>query len=126
MPRVLIVDDNAAVRGILYDLLAETFECVTAGSAEEALQRMEFECYEAIITDIGLPGESGIELLKRVRIQNLDTSVIFISGEESEEQTERLMSLGAFAFIKKPFDLAEVEEVIRRAITERSCVPAEN
>ena len=116
MPTILIVDDDDAIRGMLYDLLSEKYECNTAGMAEEALQYIEVEQYDAILTDIAMPGLTGVELLQRVRESHKTTPVILISGKGSEQDPKALIDLGAFAYVTKPFNLDEIEEVVERAI----------
>src|SRR6266550_3869561 len=117
MPTILIVDDDAAVRGTLYDLLSEKYECNTASTAEQALQYLEIEEYDAILTDIAMPGLTGIELLEIVQEHDSGTPVIVISGKGSEHDTSSLIDLGAFAYITKPFNLTEIEQVVERAVS---------
>lgn len=119
MPTILIVDDDDAIRGMLYDLLSEKYECNTASMAEEALQYIEVEKYDAILTDIAMPGLTGVELLKRVQ-ENYGgaTPVILISGKGSEQDPRALFDMGAFAYVTKPFNLDEIEEVVARAIAQ--------
>lgn len=116
MPTLLIVDDDAAVRGMLYDLFAEKYECHTASTAEEAFQYLEVEDYDAILTDIAMVGLSGLELLKRVQLRDSDTPVILISGKGNEQDPKQLMDLGAFAYVAKPFNVDEIERVVEEAI----------
>ena len=116
MPTILIVDDDAAIRGILYDLLSGNYECHTASMADEAFQYLEVQHYDAIITDIAMPGITGVELLKRVQLRDENTPVILVSGKISEQDPKSLMDLGAFAYLTKPFNLAEIEEVVERAV----------
>ena len=118
IPTILIVDDDAAVRGILYDLLSEKYDCNTASMAEEALQYLEVEKYDAILTDLAMPGLTGVELLKRVQQTDLETPVILISGRGAEQDPEDLIELGAFAYVTKPFNLDEIEEVVERAVAQ--------
>ena len=119
MPTILIVDDDDAIRGMLYDLLSDKYECNTASMAEEALQYIEVEKYDAILTDIAMPGLTGVELLKRVQ-ENYGgaTPVILISGKGSEQDPKALLDMGAFAYVTKPFTLDEIEEVVERAIAQ--------
>ena len=119
MPTILIVDDDAAIRGILFDVLSEKYDCNTASTAEQALQYLEIENYDAVLTDIAMPGLTGIELLKRVQLKDLDTPVILISGKGNEQDQESLIRLGAFAYITKPFSLDEIEQTVERAIEAR-------
>ena len=116
MPVILIVDDDDSIRSVLYDLLSEQYECHTASTADEALQYLEYEKYDAILTDIAMPGLDGISLLKRIQLRDSDTPVILISGKAGEQDEKYLTDLGAFAFISKPFSLDEIERVIERAV----------
>jgi DNA-binding NtrC family response regulator len=115
MATILIVDDDAAIRGTLYDLLSLNYECHTASTAEQALQYLDVEKYDAVLTDIAMTGLDGVDLLKRVQLRDLDTPVILISGK-GEEDAKRLIELGAFAYIKKPFKLEEIEQIVERAV----------
>jgi len=119
MPTILIVDDDDAIRGMLFDLLSDQYECNTASMAEEALQYVQVEKYDAILTDIAMPGLTGVELLQQIREHNPDTPVILISGKGSEQDPNQLMALGAFAYVTKPFNLDEIEEVVERAVAQK-------
>ena len=126
IPTILIVDDDAAVRGILYDLLSEKYDCNTASMAEEALQYLEVEKYDAILTDLAMPGLTGFDLLKRVQQTDWETPVIFISGRGAEQDPEDLIELGAFAYVTKPFNLEEIEEVVERALGQTQILGTTN
>ncbi len=119
MPTILIVDDDEAIRAMLYDLLSDKYECDTASMAEEALQYIAVEKYDAILTDIAMPGLTGVELLKKIQEHDSATPVILISGKGSE-QAQALVELGAFAYVTKPFNLDEIEQVVERAIENRA------
>jgi DNA-binding NtrC family response regulator len=122
MPRILIVDDDDAIRAMLYDLLSDKYECNTASMAEEALQYIAVETYDAILTDISMPVLTGVELLKKIQEHDSATPVILISGKGSEQDPEDLEALGAFAYVTKPFDLNEIEQVVERAVTKSQSV----
>jgi DNA-binding NtrC family response regulator len=119
MPTLLIVDDDDAIRGMLFDLLSDRYECHTASMAEEALQYVEVEKYDAILTDIAMPGLTGVELLKKIQENHSGTPVILISGKGSEQDPQALIDMGAFAYVTKPFNLDEIEEVVERAVTKK-------
>jgi len=116
MATLLIVDDDDAIRGMLYDLFSARYECHTASMAEEAFQYLEVEHYDAIISDIAMPGLTGVELLKRVQLRDEETPVILISGKDGEQDSKFLLALGAFAYVTKPFSLDEIEQVVERAM----------
>lgn len=120
MNTILIVDDDDAIRGTLYDLLSDRYECHTASMAEEALQYLEVQKYAAVLTDISMPGLTGIELLEQVQKDNSGTPVILISGKGGEDYSKQLISMGAFAFVTKPFSLEEIEQVVERAVAQKA------
>jgi DNA-binding NtrC family response regulator len=120
MVTILIVDDDAVIRGLLFDLLSEQYECNTASTAEEALTFLEFENYDVVVTDIAMPGLDGIDLLKRVQQKNPKTPVILISGKGNEHDADSFIEMGAFAYVTKPFKLDQIEEVIWRAVASTS------
>ena len=120
MSTILIVDDDDAIRGTLYDLLSDRYKCHTASRAEEALQYLEVENYDAVLTDIAMPGLTGIELLYRVQQGNSGTPVILISGKGSEQDNESLIRMGAFAYVTKPFSLDQIELIVERAVAQKA------
>jgi DNA-binding NtrC family response regulator len=119
MERVLVVDDDETIRDTLYELLSENYACQTAETAEKALARLEADTYDVVLTDISMPGLSGLELLGHVLQQFPQTPVIMISGISDEDHAQGLIRLGAFDFLLKPFSLDVVEKSVRRAIDHR-------
>jgi two-component system response regulator AtoC len=115
MATLLIVDDDNNVRETLRALLIDGHECHTADRAEQALAFLEFENYDAILTDLAMPGLSGRELLQHVKQKQPGTPVIVISGMAGDEERS-LLELGAFAYFTKPFQLDEIEEAVTRAV----------
>src|ERR1043165_403647 len=118
MAAILIVDDEDVVRDVLYDLFSEEHMCHAAATAEQALSYLGEQTYDAVITDISMPGLSGVELLGHLRQEQPNTPVIVISGIGDREHAEGLTRLGAFDFILKPFTLDAVERSVARALDE--------
>jgi DNA-binding NtrC family response regulator len=116
MASVLVVDDDEAIRDTLYDLLSEEYACQTADSTERALARLAADSYDVILTDISMPGLSGLELLGHVLQKYPQTPVIVISGISDREHAEGLIKLGAFDYLLKPFRLEVVEKAVKRAV----------
>jgi DNA-binding NtrC family response regulator len=116
MAAILIVDDDDSVRDVLYELFSEEHMCHVAATAEQALTYLREQTYDAVLTDISMPGLSGLELLGRLRQEQPDTPVIVISGIGDRTHAEGLTRLGAFDFILKPFSLGAVEESVGRAL----------
>ena len=119
MARILIVDDDETIRDTLYELLSTDYICQTAETAEKALARLEADEYDIVLTDISMPGLSGLELLGHVRQKFPNTPVIIISGIGDQEHAQGLIRLGAFDFLLKPFSLEVVEKSVTRAVGYR-------
>ena len=119
MSRILVVDDDDTIRDTLYELLSEEYICQTAETAEKAFARLEADVYDVVLTDISMPGLSGVELLGHIRQKFSETPVIIISGIDDREHAQGLIKLGAFDFVMKPFTLEKVEMSVKRAIEYR-------
>ncbi len=119
MATLLIVDDDTLVRDMLHELLSASHECHTADRAAQAMTYLEIENYDAVITDISMPGLSGRSLLQHIQANYATTPVIVISGmpgSENRADGQELLDLGAFAYFPKPFKLDEIEAAVDRAI----------
>jgi response regulator RpfG family c-di-GMP phosphodiesterase len=114
--RVLIVDDEESVRSLLYDLLGETYACDMAASGEEALDLAEATPYNVILSDIMMPGISGMDLLDHVLRRKPDTTVIMVSAVQDTRRAISALRRGAYDYIVKPFELEEVELGVARAV----------
>ncbi|MEO8433980.1 MAG: response regulator [Pyrinomonadaceae bacterium] len=119
MASILVVDDDPAIRDTLYDLFAAQYLCRTAETAEKALSLLQSDIYDVVLTDISMPGLSGLELLGHVLQNYPGTPVIVISGISDQEHAQGLINLGAFAYLLKPFSLEVVEDNVTRAISYR-------
>jgi len=116
MPKILVVDDDDTIRDTLYELLSEEYLCQTAETAEKAFARLEADSYDVVLTDISMPGLSGLELLGHIRQKFPNTPVIMISGIGDQDHAQGLIKLGAFDFLLKPFSLDVVDKSVKRAL----------
>jgi putative nucleotidyltransferase with HDIG domain len=123
-PRILIVDDEAEITEILADLLSEDYDCSRAGSAEEALTRLRDDEFQLVISDITMPGMSGLDMIPHVKELAPDTVVVMISGMQTVESAISALRVGAFDYLMKPFDLRQVEAVVKRALEHHDLVVA--
>jgi DNA-binding NtrC family response regulator len=119
MAAILIVDDDDAIRDTLYDLFSEQHLCHAASTAETALAFVREQSYDVVLTDISMPGLSGLELLGLLRQNQPHTPVIVISGIGDRSYAEGLIRLGAFDYILKPFRLEAVEESVAKALAKK-------
>src|SRR5262245_51169585 len=92
---ILIIDDEEQIRNLLVVILGHTYECKTAGSAEEALKALQRDNFDLVISDIDMGGMSGLELVPRVHSLSPDTVVVMISGNQSIETAIEAMRVGA-------------------------------
>ena len=116
MATLLIVDDDTLIRDTLHELLSASHECHTADRAEQALAYLDIETYDAVLTDLSMPGLSGREILNYIQEKHPATPVIVISGMPEGGYGQEVMDMGAFAFFAKPFKLEDIEEAVDRAI----------
>src|SRR5436853_1482397 len=114
--RILIIDDEPNVLSVLYTLLCSRYYCKTATSALEALDYLKKETYDLVLSDIIMPGMSGLELLSEITRLNRHTVVVLISGNLNIQSAIEAMRRGAYDYVTKPFDLAEVEAAVARAL----------
>lgn len=119
MATLLIIDDDTNVRNMLHDLFSGAHECHSADRVEQAIEYLELETYDVVLTDISMPGMSGLEVVKRIAERHPTTLVIVISGQVDADK-ESLLKLGAFDFFAKPFLLEEIEAAVQRAIDYRN------
>lgn len=113
---ILIVDDEARVRDLLVDLLGSKYRCLTANSGDQALTILREERPGLTISDINMPGMSGLELIPHVLATSPDTVVMMISGDGTFDNAIEAVRVGAYDFLKKPFDLDHVEMAVERAL----------
>jgi two-component system, NtrC family, response regulator PilR len=120
MDRILIVDDEAGMRDFLSILLRKEGYGVTA--AEDAARALEMTArgeFDLVISDLSMPGLSGIELLRQTKAASPDTPVILITAYASTESAIEALKLGAYDYLIKPFDVEELKAVTRNALERR-------
>ena len=115
-PRLLIIDDDDEIRDILDELLSRSYDCTTSSSAANALALLETESFELILSDINMPEMTGLEMIPYLTCLAPQSVVVMISGQLMIESAIDAMRAGAFDYITKPFDLAQVRDVVARAL----------
>ncbi|MCZ6602106.1 MAG: sigma-54 dependent transcriptional regulator, partial [Planctomycetota bacterium] len=115
--RILIVDDEAAIRNGLSQFLEdEGHEPTAVANGEAALERIRDEVYDLVITDLKMPGMDGLSLLEKIRKTNSLCQVAVLTGHGTIAVAVEAMKKGALEFIEKPFQLDRVRRVVRRAL----------
>jgi CheY-like chemotaxis protein/tRNA A-37 threonylcarbamoyl transferase component Bud32 len=115
--RVLVVEDEAQLRNLLAAVLSsEGYNIDIAGSADEALPLVEKTDYNLILSDVMMPGISGMEFLERVKSIRPNTEFIIMTGYPKVDAAVQAIKIGAFDYISKPFELAEIRERVGAGI----------
>jgi signal transduction histidine kinase/CheY-like chemotaxis protein len=128
---VLVVDDEAEMRGYLQALLGPTYRVTTAATGADALDRLRDDPPDLVVSDVAMPEMDGIDLCRRIRAddQLRPLPVILLTGRREAETRRSGIEAGADAYVSKPFDPAELEArienliEIRRLLQDRVRVP---
>ena len=117
--KILIVDDDREMLDLMRDVCeGEGFKVCTEQDGARALQRIEREQFEAVVSDIEMAGIKGLELLERIKERSFLTPVIIITAFGSIQSAIKAMKLGAFDYLTKPFEMEELLVVIGKALED--------
>ena len=115
--RVLVVDDDATLlKSLARALRAKGYDVVSARNGEDAVRHVTDGEFDAIISDISMPGMDGIQLLREVREHDLYVPVILMTGEPAVSTAVKAVEYGAFHYLTKPTSLDDVTQVLGRAV----------
>jgi two-component system NtrC family sensor kinase len=117
--RILIVDDSRLVRSVFSGALAGTYDCVTAGSYDEALECLKVYDFDLVLADVIMPGLSGIELLRKILANYPDTAVVMVSSVDRPQRTLDALRLGAVDYLIKPCELPVLQLSVERSLERR-------
>ena len=124
--KILLVDDEEIVCVPICDELSDAGHQVSwNGTATSALERLQQESFDVVITDLRMPGMDGLELLKVIKQQYPGTAVIMITAYATVENAVEAMQLGAYDYVMKPFRTKELLVVLRR-LQEHRALAEEN
>ena len=127
MQKLLIVEDDPSVRNTMMTVLElEGYQPEAVASTREAIERLAAEAYTIVISDIYLDERTGIDVLHAARKQNPLCAVILMTGRGSMETVMAATAGGAFEYLAKPFEMAQMIETIRRAEKSLRAVEDEN
>lgn len=121
---ILIIDDEEPIRRLLALYLSDEYTCVTASGADEANVLLAGSSFNLVMTDITMPGTSGIELCENIHETHPDTVVIMVSGMTDINYAVEAMRHGAFDYVVKPFDLSHVLMAVERALRYQALIAA--
>ncbi len=117
--KILVVEDEKSMRNLLTLMLKKQYSVDAAASGEEAIKQLSQKLYDLVITDISLPGISGIEVLRKAKENSPDTSVIMITAYASTESAIEALKIGASDYIVKPFNMEEIKIIIANELDKK-------
>lgn len=123
MPKILVIDDEAAIRGALKEILEyESYEVSEAEDGIVGIKLAEKENFDLIFCDIKMPKMDGIEVLEKLKEKGIETPVVIITGHGTVETAVEALKKGAYDFIQKPLDLNRVLVTVRNASNQTALV----
>jgi DNA-binding NtrC family response regulator len=115
MKRILIVDDHKEIRDLLSKFfLLNGYEVDTAEDGETAMEKVRRKGYDLVVTDYSMPKMDGMDLLRRLKMENPSLSVLMISGSMVGETF--FTQMGADGFLTKPLDLSSMKRLVERIL----------
>ncbi|MHC1697937.1 MAG: sigma-54-dependent transcriptional regulator [Geobacteraceae bacterium] len=115
--KILVVDDDPSLRRVLeYNLQEDGYEVTVAASGSEGLQAFDKLSPALVITDLKMPGIDGFQVLREIKERSPETLVVIITAFGAVETAVEAMKLGAYDYITKPFNRAELKLVVRKAL----------
>ena len=125
MPKILIIEDEAAIRRVLVKILSEESETYQVEEAEDGLvgiDKIKKDDYDLVLCDIKMPKMDGVEVLEAARKFKPETPIVMISGHGDLDTAVNTMRLGAFDYISKPPDLNRLLNTVRNALDRKELV----
>jgi nitrogen regulation protein NR(I) len=125
MQSILIVDDDKSIRYSLKRMMEEKYGILTAQNGTEALDRVREGSPDLIIMDIKMPGRSGIDVLKEIKLVDPKSLVIIMTAYGTTETAIEAMKYGAYDYILKPFPIPEMKRLVEKALALRKLIKEE-
>jgi response regulator RpfG family c-di-GMP phosphodiesterase len=120
---ILVVDDEMVIRDVLEDFLSsEGYNVASVSNGKEALEELEEEHYDALLSDLMMPSMTGIELIKRVKEIGYQIVTVIMTGYGTIETAVQAMKIGADDYILKPFKMDEVLQVLERSFRSQGLI----
>ncbi len=120
MSKVLIIDDEAGLRDMLiFGLTDRGYHVVPAASGEEGIEKSKHENFDLMVCDIMMPGKSGVEVLKEIKVIQPEVEVVMATGYATLETAVESMKQGAFDYIPKPYSLDQLCVIFEKALERR-------
>ena len=123
MIRIMIIEDDEEMRSLLKDFPEEEgFETDSVSNGADALRKLSKDHFDLVITDIRMPGLTGLDILPRIRRLKPETPIIVITAYGSDDVRRRSLERGATTYLEKPIHLSKLRTVIREMALRKSLV----
>lgn len=124
MKDVLVVDDEQQMLVAIRDtLIRKGFQVTTASSGADAVGKLQKNYFQAVLTDVRMPGLSGIDLLRQVKKLSPSTPVIMLTGHGTVEDAVSALKQGAYDYLMKPFSARQLTETLDKAVSASGALP---
>ena len=121
MVRIMIIEDDKEMRSLLKDFLEEEgFATDSASNGVDALQMLSKDHFDLVITDIRMPGLTGLDILPRIRRLKPEIPIIVMTAYGSDDVRRRSLERGATIYLEKPIHLSKLRAVIREMVLRKS------
>jgi DNA-binding response OmpR family regulator len=123
MSRIMIIEDDEEMRSLLKDFLEEEgFETDPVSNGVEALEKLSKDRFDLVITDIRMPGLTGLDILPGIRKRKPEAPIIVMTAYGTDDMRRRSLERGATAYLEKPIPLSQLRTLIRELASRK---PAE-
>ncbi len=120
MARIMIIEDDEEMRSLLVDFFEEKgFETDSVSNGADALRKLSKDHFDLVITDIRMPGLTGLDILPRMRRLKPETPIIVMTAYGSGDVRRRSLEAGATAYLEKPIPLSKLRTLIREEVLQK-------
>lgn len=120
MTRILVVEDEQTLReGITTAFRDKGWEVTEAADGDEAIRSLEADLFDVLVTDVMMPGRTGMDVLKHCRMVNENTACLIMTAHGTVESAVEAMKTGAYDYVQKPFGLEELEMKVEKALVHK-------
>jgi len=120
MVRIMIIEDDEEMRSLLKDFFEEEgFETDSVSNGVDALRMFSEDHFDLVITDIRMPGLTGLDILPRIRRLKPETPIIVMTAYGSEDVRRRAFERGATTYLEKPIQMSKLRTVIREMVSRK-------
>jgi len=121
--QILVVDDEKRiVDSISLCLQREGFQTIGAFNGKEAVKLFKQEKFDLVLLDISMPGMNGYEAMEHILQMDEDAVIVMITGNTTVESAVRALRIGAWDYLKKPFEYADLRKTVKNALSQKQII----